>query len=137
MDSKADKLWAQINRSIKAHAPHSDSILVVGDMRTNLLRDLQKVIEKTVYDQETKKDSYYLLVHAKKYGNSVKTTLLLRGKPFPRMLSTMCWHVNNRTGETKCLWILPQDKPVEHEIITDITNQTILESAQGMPIIYG
>ena len=119
----------------------------IGDLRTELARDLRQQLEKVI-NKNKRKSRYYILATAHQIERGVVETklVLTRQKP-PKMLGTICWHVDNRKGYLQRLWVLPWDIPRPAETISDepvskqhpeieSTDQGIIESAQDVPIIH-
>jgi hypothetical protein len=52
------------------------------------------------------------------------------------MLNTICWRIDNKKGECKEIWVLPKDAPIQ-PVKTDGIVGSVVESAKGMPLIYG
>jgi len=66
----------------------------------------------------------------------INTKLILMSRRPPKMLGTMCYHVDNTRGKLIRLWGLPFDLPRLEREISDEATEEIFRSAQGMPIVH-
>jgi len=113
----------------------------IGEMRNQLSRDLQGRIEKVI-DKEKARDQYYILVHAglEAVSGTISTKLMVMNYMPPKMIGTILYHVDNKKGELKRLWIIPQDIPRSEEFVDYDTGLAALnevhQSITDMPIIY-
>lgn len=110
----------------------------IGEMRNQLARDLQGSLERTIQRYKDKKEPYFLLVHAEMVDNNIATKIIRLEEQPPRMLGTMLYRVDNRKGQLRRIWCLPQDIPVNPYVLSDKgMSEEVFKSAQGLPIIYG
>jgi hypothetical protein len=110
---------------------------LIGDVRQALGEDLQRAIIRAVEDT-FKKDykEYYLFVYCRNYGKDIKTTVMIHKDLPPKLLGTICYRINNLTGDVKRLWVLPMDMPVPDDIRSDEVAPDVMEDGKGMPILY-
>lgn len=108
------------------------------------------VIIKEGYDgPPPKKDDNHLL-HGSKTRSTGRKTIDLSGKrvvtnrflvldeaPLVRMIGSSLWRIDNKTGEVRCLYILPPDKPMIGGFSVGVDSEMVAKSAKGMPIVYG
>jgi len=111
---------------------------MMGDARQMMGREVINRICKVIDDNQ-KKSHYYVLVSSRKHPfiqKQIKTTIVLSSVRPPKMLGTMCFHIDNRTGRAKRLWILPLDRAgvivPQAEYVAEIAH-----AARNMPIIHG
>lgn len=107
-------------------------------LRNELAENHKKKLESIVNDNSDK-DNYYIFVVAKPhvlYKGAIKTTYLLMSKVPEKMLGTMLYHVDNKKGQLKRLWVIPRDivRP-ESTVDYDNFDDNIFESAKRLPII--
>lgn len=130
-------------------------MLVIGDLRAELEKDLKRSLEKVI-NQNVKKNIYWILVFSKmekldglkatrepREGETlinattiITTKLVLLSRRPPRMLGTTCYYVDNRAGRLTRLWTLPLDYPRLDEQVSENAVWEIFESAQGMPVVH-
>lgn len=116
--------------------------ILLGDIRPELAKDLQRRIVEVI-DQNKHKESYYILVYANLtvefWGNTqpvdvIKTKIILLSKKPKKMLGTMLAYVDNRKGIFKWIWNLPLDIPTIIEPSDEVV-ESVWRSAIGMPIL--
>jgi len=129
-----------------------------GDLQTWCTENLHRNLEKIINAKSGRKTPYYILVVFKKgyNGPSCKVTetkemdfshkimihtrmIITDRPPVIRLVGTALWRVDNKTGDVRCMYILPPDKPVigtsfEDEKAKDST--LVQKSMQGMPLVY-
>ncbi len=68
---------------------------------------------------------------------STRIVIMFRPPPVP-MIGSSLWRVDNRTGEVKCIYILPPDKPVMSEVEFTEDSELVFKSAKRsrVPLIY-
>ncbi len=116
-----------------------DSTLLMGDARSMMGQEVMGKVRKVVDDNQHKK-TYHLLVSTRQDPTDerrIRTTILLTDSRPPRMLGTMCFHIDNQKGRARRLWVLPLDRP---SIIKAPPAQLVPEiarAAKGMLIIHG
>jgi len=62
--------------------------------------------------------------------------ILLDKPPLVPMIGTSLWRIDNKRGEAKCIYILPEDKPIMYGDQIGEASRFIWKSAQGAPLIY-
>lgn len=115
----------------------SDKLIEAGLLIEGMSQILQKHVEEAVNKNKHRREPYYILVTASwfKNGEELRMQVCPRDTRPPKMLNTMCWRMNNITGELKQLWVLPPDAPIQ-PIDTAPIIESIAEDAKDMPIIY-
>jgi hypothetical protein len=63
--------------------------------------------------------------------------ILMRQPPPIPLLNSSLWRVNNKTGEVKCCWILPPDKPMIAGFDVELESQLVTQCGSNMPYVYG
>jgi hypothetical protein len=117
----------------------------IGEMRNQLALDLRRTLEHII-NEHKKLDNYYVLAIARPGEKRVETKIVLMLHRPPKLIGTICWHVDNRKGKLMRLWVLPYDwkwpEFVEGELLTnenhpeiESIDKGILESMGDMPII--
>lgn len=83
-----------------------------------------------------KKDSYYILRTSNFRGNEssvINTKYMLLDKKPPKMIGSVVWHVDNRKGVLKQLWMLPFDYKNIHDLVdTDSCDGNVFDSSQSI-----
>lgn len=118
-----------------------------------LEREITKVINRNQYRERP----YWVLVVSKsRYagpkssakqtkdvilkGNVINTTLILIPDksmlPPCRQLGTALLKVNNKTGQSKWVYVLPPDKPIMQPVEYDGESEFVGKSARGIPILH-
>jgi hypothetical protein len=91
-----------------------------------------------IVDKKPHLGRYYIFVHAKTFDTDTifSKVVILHRRP-PKLLGTVCYEIDNRAGMQRRLWVLPLDFPLPEQFLSDkAAPRAILESAQGMPIIF-
>lgn len=91
-----------------------------------------------IVDKKPHLPKFYILIHAKTFDTETifSKVVILHRQPL-KMIGTVCYEIDNRMGTQRRLWVLPLDIPLPEELFTDkAVPRSILESAQGMPIIF-
>ena len=110
---------------------------LIGDVRQALGEDLQRAIISAVEDTFKKGyKRYFLLVYCRNYGKDIKTTIMIYKNLPPKLLGTICYRIDNTTGEVKRLWVLPMDMPFPDDIRSDEVAPDVMEDGKGMPILH-
>jgi len=109
-------------------------MILLGDIRSEIAKEIQRSILKTV-DRYKKKKSYFMLVWAGIDIESgvIRTKIILFNKKPPKMLGTLLYFVDNRIGKIERIWALPLDIPIyepSEEVIEEV-----LRSSKNMPIL--
>ncbi len=63
--------------------------------------------------------------------------LIMDHAPRVPMIGSSLWRIDNKTGEVRCEYILPPDKPMVGGFTVGLDSQTVQKCAKGMPIIWG
>lgn len=63
--------------------------------------------------------------------------VIMNKPPLVPMLGSSLWRINNKTGEVRCMYILPEDKPMIGGFDVEQESETLQKCSKGMPIIYG
>lgn len=53
------------------------------------------------------------------------------------LIGTSLWRIDNKTGQVRCEYILPPDKPMIGGFSVGLDSQTVQKCAKGMPIVWG
>jgi len=130
--------------------------LLLGDIRNELHNDLLRNIERII-EQRQDKPSYWILVYQNRENLSgqetkgqerpgwtqyiegtdlINTKIILLSQKPPKMVGTMCWHVDNRRGKLVREWILPLDRPRDEQFVSGEGAKEVFDSAEGVPIIW-
>jgi len=132
-----------------------------GDVMTWATEDLNKRLIDVVNSKSSRREPYFILIITKdgymgqSSGNSRKKIptktvdmskskvvsnriMILEPNQLPKvpMLGTSLFRVDNRTGEVKCVYVLPLDKPQFGNFEITGESELVAKSAQGMPIVY-
>lgn len=110
----------------------------IGELLPDITAKFQNAFDKCIRQNSHRREPYYILATADWYSNNTKMRIVVspRDKCPPMMLNTMCWQVNNKTGEIKELWVLPKDAPIQADFEPDGVNESIIQKARHFPIIY-
>jgi len=109
--------------------------VLIGALRDELSLSLQTLLSRVI-DKNKDKESYYALVVATMPEDKIiKTSIVLTSQLPKKMLNTICYFVNNKTGEVKRLWALPLDIEIPDMLLTGDGVKEVYDSGQGMPII--
>ena len=130
----------------------------VGDVTEWATKELHDALQRTIVAKADMREPYFILVYFnnhysgppnKRMSEQTKTMdlskkrvlnvrlILLKAAPPVRMLNTALWRVDNRTGDVRCIYILPPDKPMVGGFDVEEESETVTKSAKGMPIYYG
>ncbi len=116
-----------------------DNTLLMGDARRMMGREVMDRIRKVV-DENQRKNSYYLLVASRQDPmdeRRIRTTILMSNAMPPKMLGTMCFHIDNKKGRARRLWILPLDRPSIIKAPPEQFVPEIARAARGMTVFHG
>jgi len=120
----------------------------VGKMREFLALDFQDSLRKQI-DKNSDKEEYYIFVTAEIEGNTIKTNFVIHPATeevkeayrtrFCKILNSMGFYVNNKSGKCDKLWCLPLDIPRDPSTISD--DEYYIPIARdawdkGSPIVY-
>ena len=124
---------------VRRPSPFSpDSTLLMGDARAMMGQEVMDRIRRTVDSNQGKK-SYYLMVASRQDPvdeKRIRTTIVLSDVEPPKMLGTMCFHIDNQKGRAKRLWVLPLDRPSVIKAPPAGLVPEIAAAAKRLPIIY-
>lgn len=115
-------------------------IAQIGEIVPCMTQNFEHGFERAIAKYKHRREPYYLLYTADWYsqGSELRDVFRAFGRKPPRLLNSMCWLINNKTGECKQMWVLPKDAPIQEGIQFEaLPDETILKSADGIPIIYG
>jgi hypothetical protein len=110
----------------------------IGELLPDITDNFQKAFEACVNKNKHRREPYYILVTADWYANNTQMRIVVspRSKRPPMMLNTMCWRVDNKTGDIKELWVLPKDAPIEPGFEPAGVDESIIKVAKHLPVIY-
>lgn len=113
-------------------------IIEVGEIVPLMVEKMHEGLAKCIQDNEHRSRPYWILYTADWYmnGEMLKDTFTPYEKCPPRMLNTICWYVDNKTGECSECWVLPKDAPIQDFGQTGKFDETLIKSSEGIPIIY-
>ena len=63
--------------------------------------------------------------------------LLLSTPPKVPLIGSSLWLVNNKTGQIRCMYILPPDKPMIGGFDIELESESVVKCGSNMPYIYG
>lgn len=129
-----------------------------GDFQTWVTETLHRNLEKIINLKSDRKTPYYILVKFNKgyEGPSCKVEktkqvdfegkivihtriMILDRPPVISLIGTALWRIDNKTGEARCIYILPPDKPVigtSFENAKAKESELVAKSGQGMPLVW-
>ena len=132
-----------------------------GDIMTWATEDLNKKLIEVVNSKSSRTRPYFILVITKDgyMGQAAKNAdrgiptqtvdlskkkvcsnriMILEPESVPKvpMLGTSLFRVDNKTGEVKCMYVLPLDKPQFGNFKIGGESELVAKSAKGMPIAY-
>ena len=113
-------------------------LIEVGEIVPLMVQKMGEGLHRCIADNEHRREPYWILYSADWYGNG--TELRDTFTPFKvcpiRLLNTICWRVDNKTGKCEEIWVLPKDAPVQDTDETGVFDETLIKSVNGIPIIY-
>ena len=113
------------------------STLTIGAMRDQLVQDLKDKLERTINGNQNKEDYYILVVAKMNAFNRVEEKLVLLSVKPSKLLGSMLFYVNNKTGEFRKEWVLPPDKPKNEALLTEACKSPdVRKDAEGMHIVH-
>lgn len=109
----------------------------IGEIIPSMVEELEEGLLAAIGKNRHRRESYFILFTADWYknGEELRTVFRPSDKCPPKMLNTICWKIDNKTGECREVWVLPKDAPIQ-PVKTDGIVGSIAESAAGMPLIY-
>lgn len=110
----------------------------IGEITPPMTSQFEKGFWQCVANNKYRREPYYILYTADWYRNGEELRDSFRSSATipPKMLNTMCWRIDNKTGRCEEMWVLPVDAPIQ-PIITDGVSEVIGEATRGLPLIYG
>lgn len=94
-------------------------MITTGDARISMSAELDSKVMDILFRLEHL-DSYYMLIHSYIIDTDKMMTKIITMLREPiKMLGTACFHINNRLGQIRTMWVLPLDTP-EEEIVGEI-----------------
>lgn len=109
--------------------------MLLWDARENLEKNHLKKMEEIKNKYKSKKDYYvHVCVNWTTHDmTELKNTYLIRDKKPPKMLGSMLYYINNKTGSEELLWALPLDVVVDDSLLNlDTFCEKTFESAKGI-----
>ena len=118
---------------------------------------LREGLDRVIALKNKRLTPYYVLViaksgyHGQPAGNAGKNTqtvdlskkkvihvtlVIMDAPPVTKLIGTSLFRIDNKTGEVRMIYILPQDKPMVGEFEVGHVSERIDRSAKNMPIIY-
>ncbi len=62
--------------------------------------------------------------------------VIMNKPPMVPMIGSSLWRIDNKTGEVRCMYILPHDKPMVGGFDVELDSKTVAKCSTGMPVIY-
>jgi len=114
-----------------------ERMIEVGELIPSLAAVMQAKLEKAIEKNKHRREPYYILYTASWFRNDTELRQVFspRAKKPPKMLNTICWRINNISGEIKQLWCLPLDAPIQPIPEADVC-ESILEDSKDMPLLH-
>lgn len=53
------------------------------------------------------------------------------------LVGSSLWYINNKTGQVRCMYILPPDKPMIAGFDVELESETVGKCSLAVPIVYG
>jgi len=109
----------------------------IGEIIPSMVEEMEKGLLAAINKNRYRREPYYILFTADWYANGTQLRTVFRpsDKCPLRMLNTICWRIDNKTGECRELWVLPKDAPIQ-PVKFDGASESIAEAARGLPLIY-
>lgn len=109
----------------------------IGEIIPSMVEEMEKGLLACIAKNQHRREPYYILYTADWYrnGEELRTVFRPSDKCPPKMLNTICWKIDNKSGRCEEMWILPKDAPIQ-PVKTDGVSESIAEVAAGMPLIY-
>jgi len=103
-----------------------------------MTEEFEKGFEACIAKNKHRREPYFILFTADWFANGTQLRTVFRAsdKQPLMMLSTMCWRIDNKSGECRELWVLPKDAPIQ-PVKTDGVIERIGIDGRKMPLIYG
>jgi len=110
----------------------------IGELLPDITKNFEKAFEDCISKNKHRRETYYIFATADWYANNTKMRVVVSPREVcpPVMLNTMCWRVDNKTGEVRELWVLPKDAPIDKSVELKGVDESIIKVARRLPIIY-
>lgn len=129
-----------------------------GDITTWAQKVMHDGLESIINMKSARRTPYYVMVIVKdgydgpavaNRDNETKTVdmsakkvvtnrfVIMDKPPMVPMIGSSLWRIDNKTGEVRCCYILPPDKPIVGGFDIGLDSNTVAKSSKGMPIVYG
>lgn len=129
-----------------------------GDVTAWATKVLHDSLEAVINSKASRREPYFILVIIKdgyfgpavsNSGHDMKTVdmshqkvvtnrlVIMDRAPLVPMIGTSLWRIDNKTGEVRCIYILPPDRPMVEGFTVGEDSASVAKCAKGMPIIYG
>ena len=110
-----------------------------GELLPTMEDNLQESFDTCLNNNSHRREVYWILFTADWYAGQqqLRGTMTPYGVKPLKMLNTICWEIDNKTGTKKELWVLPVDAPTVPgddvaEPVPEIMDQ--VEQLQAKPI---
>ena len=113
-------------------------LIEVGELVPLMAKKMEEGLARCLQDNMHRREIYWILYSADWYenGTTFKDTFSPRQVKPPRMLNSICWEVDNKTGRLEEIWVLPKDAPMENFGETGQYDETLIKSSKGLQIVY-
>ncbi|NVL90733.1 MAG: hypothetical protein HWN69_07040 [Desulfobacterales bacterium] len=110
----------------------------IGELLPDITDNFEKSLRDCIEKNKHRREPYFILATADWYNNDTEMRVVVspREKKPPMMLNTMCWRVDNKTGQLKELWVLPKDAPIDPSVEFDGVEESLIKVARHLPILY-
>lgn len=111
----------------------------IGEVIDDMEKQFQEGFDKCVAENKHRRELYYILVTGDWYANYTEYRLTyspMADPPPVPMLNTMLWSVDNKSGKTTEIYVLPKDAPVGPGIELSAPVEGLLKIAPHLPLIY-
>ena len=112
----------------------------IGEIVPLMVEELEKGLLTAIEENKHRRKPYFVLFSGDWYknGEELITTLKPSYKCPLRMLNTICWKIDNKSGRCEELWVLPKDFPVHPSTEMTKPDEKIAEYAKSVlpAIVY-